>query len=186
MEATRTEYYSPMKGVSDQIKLSSRKRKMGPLEFILRKLRNFVCEFIAYKCPINPIRIKLHRWRGVNIGERIMVGMEVVLDHAYPEYITLEDDCGLAGFNYILTHTNPRLHFENILDSYVAPVTIKKGAWIAVGAMILPGVTVGEYSIVSAGSVVTSDVPSYSVVSGNPAKVVSKFSPKQIHGSKGV
>ncbi|MDD2299267.1 MAG: acyltransferase [Fermentimonas sp.] len=186
MKVTRTEYYTPMNGVIDQVKLSSKKRGISLLRFVVRKLRNYLCEVLAYKCPVNPIRIKLHKWRGVNIGERVMVGMEVVLDHAYPEYITLEDDCGLAGFNYILTHTNPRQHFENILDSYVAPVTIKKGAWIAVGAMILPGVTVGEFSIVSAGSIVTSDVPPYTVVSGNPAKVVSKFNPKQIHGIKGV
>jgi len=103
------------------------------------------------------------------------------LDHAYPEYIILEDDCGLAGYNYVLTHSNPRQHFANILDSFVAKVVIKKGAWIAVGVIILPGVTVGEYSIVSAGSVVTKDVPPYTIVSGNPANVVSHFSPKQLN-----
>jgi carbonic anhydrase/acetyltransferase-like protein (isoleucine patch superfamily) len=52
------------------------------------------------------------------------------------------------------------------------PVTIERGAWIGVGALILPGVTVGHGSIVGAGSVVNADVPPNTLVEGNPAKVV--------------
>ena len=52
------------------------------------------------------------------------------------------------------------------------PIHIKKGAWIGAGASILPGVTVGRYSIVGAGAVVTKNVPDYAVVVGCPAKVV--------------
>ncbi len=181
MEFKRTEYYTPMSTIYAQLKHSSSKRGLSKLKFSVRKLRNYICELLAYKCPINTIRIKLHRYRGVTIGNRVMIGMEVILDHAYPEYIVLEDDCGLAGYNYILTHSNPRQHFANILDSFIAKVVIKRGVWIAVGAIILPGVTIGEYSIVSAGSVVTKDVPPYSIVSGNPATVVSSFSSKQLN-----
>jgi|ADurb_Gel_01_Slu_FD_contig_111_227710_length_4738_multi_3_in_0_out_0_6 acetyltransferase-like isoleucine patch superfamily enzyme len=181
MEFKRTEYYTPMSTINAQLRHSSSKRNVSKLKFSVKKIRNHICELLAYKCPINIIRIKLHRYRGVTIGNRVMIGMEVILDHAYPEYIILEDDCGLAGYNYVLTHSNPRQHFANILDSFVAKVVIKKGAWIAVGVIILPGVTVGEYSIVSAGSVVTKDVPPYTIVSGNPANVVSHFSPKQLN-----
>ena len=52
------------------------------------------------------------------------------------------------------------------------PVLIRQGAWIGAGATILPGVCVGKYAIVGAGSAVTKDVPDYAVVVGNPAKVV--------------
>ncbi len=52
------------------------------------------------------------------------------------------------------------------------PVLIKKFAWIGARVTILPGVTIGEYAIVGAGSVVTKDVPDYAVAVGNPAKVV--------------
>jgi acetyltransferase-like isoleucine patch superfamily enzyme len=51
-------------------------------------------------------------------------------------------------------------------------VVIRRGAYIGVGAIILPGVTVGEGAIVGAGSVVTKDVPRLSVVAGNPARVI--------------
>ena len=52
------------------------------------------------------------------------------------------------------------------------PVVIGHYAWICTGALILPGVTIGEGGVVAAGSVVARDVPPYAVVAGNPAKVV--------------
>jgi len=59
-------------------------------------------------------------------------------------------------------------------------VTIKKNAWIGMGATICPCVTIGQYAIVAAGAVVTKDVPDYAVVGGCPAKVIKMIeSPEQ-------
>jgi maltose O-acetyltransferase len=66
------------------------------------------------------------------------------------------------------THDVNDEHFQLLIK----PVTIGHYAWICTGAMILPGVTVGEGGVVAAGAVVTRDVPAYSVVAGNPAKIV--------------
>lgn len=55
------------------------------------------------------------------------------------------------------------------------PISIGRGAWIGAGAIILPGVTIGERSVVGAGSVVTHDVPALSVVAGNPARLIRKI-----------
>jgi maltose O-acetyltransferase len=60
----------------------------------------------------------------------------------------------------------------NITESVVSPVTIESNVWIGQYAAILKGVTVGEGSIVGMHSVVTRDVPPFSVVAGNPARVV--------------
>ena len=49
---------------------------------------------------------------------------------------------------------------------------IEKGVWIAAGAIIIGGVTVGAHSVVAAGSVVTKDVPANTLVGGNPARVI--------------
>ena len=56
-----------------------------------------------------------------------------------------------------------------------AQVTISDDVWIGAGAVILPGVTIGEHVVVAAGSVVTKDVPSHSVVAGVPAKVIKSI-----------
>lgn len=53
-----------------------------------------------------------------------------------------------------------------------APIIIKNGAWINLNAIVLKGVTIGEGAIVAAGAVVTKDVPAFSLVAGNPAKVM--------------
>lgn len=55
-----------------------------------------------------------------------------------------------------------------------APITICDGVWIGARAIVLPGVTIGEGAIVAAGAVVTKDVEPWSVVGGNPAKVIKK------------
>jgi acetyltransferase-like isoleucine patch superfamily enzyme len=56
----------------------------------------------------------------------------------------------------------------------VQPITIGDNVWIGRNALVFPGVTVGENSIVAAGAVVTSDVPPGSVVAGNPARRIAK------------
>ena len=55
------------------------------------------------------------------------------------------------------------------------PIVIKNNAWIGAAATILAGVTVGENSIVGAGSIVTKDVPDNTIVAGNPAKFLKRI-----------
>lgn len=59
-------------------------------------------------------------------------------------------------------------------DLVTKPITIMDNVWIATGAMILPGVAIGEGAVVAAGAVVTKDVEPWTVVGGNPAKVIKK------------
>jgi len=60
-------------------------------------------------------------------------------------------------------------------DEITKPVIIGKNAWLGMGAVLLPGVTIGDDSIVGAGSVVTKNVPPKSIVVGNPAKFLRKI-----------
>ncbi|MBK8021791.1 MAG: hypothetical protein IPK19_10285 [Chloroflexi bacterium] len=57
----------------------------------------------------------------------------------------------------------------------MAPIRICDKAWIGFNAVILKGVTIGEGAIVGAGSVVTKDVPAWTVVAGNPARIIREF-----------
>ena len=69
---------------------------------------------------------------------------------------------------------DPHLHDRHNLLHF-AKVTIKENAWICIGAIICPGVTIGKNAIVAAGAVVTKDVPDNVVVGGNPAKIIKKL-----------
>ena len=58
---------------------------------------------------------------------------------------------------------------------YTHPVTIGDNVWICAGALVLPGVTIGEGSVIGAGSVVTKDIPAHCLAVGNPCKVIRKL-----------
>jgi acetyltransferase-like isoleucine patch superfamily enzyme len=168
-------YYKVSENIVSQIKSGSERQSQSKLKFIWKKLRNHVFETLAYNCPINSIRIKLHKWRGVNIGKNVLIGLRVTIDHSYPEYVYIEDDVSLAGNNYILAHSNPYPHFKEVLPSYVAPVVLKRGCWLGIGSTVLPGVTIGDEAVVATGSVVTKDVAARSIVAGVPAKEMKKI-----------
>jgi acetyltransferase-like isoleucine patch superfamily enzyme len=123
-------------------------------------------------------RCRLERLRGVKIGKHVFLGGGNILDRVRPDLIVIEDYVSLAGGVNILTHSNPTTPLREILgEKYhvLAPVHIKRGAWIAINVVILPGVTIGENSIVATGSVVMNDVPPYTIVGGSPAKFLKEI-----------
>ena len=127
------------------------------------------------------MRCRLERLRGVKIGKSVFLGGGSILDRVRPDLITIEDYVSIAGGTYILTHSNPTTPLREILgpeSKVIAPVHIKRGAWIAINVVILPGVTIGECAIIATGSVVTKDVPPYTLVGGSPAKILKNFDPK--------
>ena len=161
--------------MGNTIKNSAKRRDMSPIGFAIRKIRNIILYRWAYMCPINSWRVKLHRRRGCHIGKNTYVGMHCILDNAYPEYIYIGDNVSLAGEVTVVAHSNPYEHFAPVVESKVAPVAIKDGAWIGLKSAVLMGVTIGENAIVSAGTIVDKDVPDYSIAKGNPMKIVTSF-----------
>lgn len=78
----------------------------------------------------------------------------------------------------ILTSANPNGPYNKLSELYpkmTAPVVIGDDVWIGANAIILPGVTIGDFSVVAAGSVVVKDVPSGVLVAGNPATIKKKL-----------
>lgn len=179
-ETKFTSYSEPKRTIGSQIKSGSSRRGDNPVLFFFRKFFNYMLALLAYNCPFNSWRVNFHRWRGVTIGKDVTIGFHVTLDHSYPKYIVIEDNVTLSGENYVLTHSIPKKHWENIVPAFVSTVTIKKGTWVTVGAKILPGVTIGEYCIIAAGSVVNKDVPRDTLVGGVPAKFIKKLNREEI------
>ena len=111
------------------------------------------------------------------IGNRVSIGAYDRIASAYS--VTIEDDVVFAAFVHITDHSHG---YEDISKPVMqqpiihkGPVVIKKGAWLGFGAHVLSGVTIGENSVVAANSVVTKDVPPYTVVGGNPAKIIKQY-----------
>ena len=111
------------------------------------------------------------------VGNNVHFGVQDRI--AAANQVVIEDDVLFAAFVHITDHSHEFHEVgKPILNQGIyskGPVTIKRGAWLAFGCHILSGVTVGEYSVVAANAVVTKDVPAYSVVAGNPAKVISRY-----------
>ena len=131
--------------------------------------------------PMLPsMRVIFYRANGVKIGRNVFIGADVLLDPVRPDLIYIEDYVSIAGRNSILAHSDPTkpIRDRDMLGAVFAPVRIKRGAWIAVGAIILPGVTIGENAVVAAGAVVTRDIPANAIAGGIPAKVIRIMTPK--------
>lgn len=95
--------------------------------------------------------------------------------------VVLGDNSTLAYQATILTSANPNGPHNKLAKIYpkmTRPVIIGHDSWIGARATILPGVTIGNYCVVAAGSVVNKDVPDYTVVAGVPAKPIKKLDPK--------
>lgn len=142
---------------------------------LVRGINGRLLQSLAMYLPLTPaMRVNFQRSRGVKIGKQVFLGIEVFIDPSYPELVTIEDYVSLAGRNIIFCHSDPTLPIreESILQPKKAPVKIKRGAWLAVGSIVLPGVTIGENAVVAAGAVVTKDVPPYCIVGGVPATLI--------------
>ena len=113
------------------------------------------------------------RFDGVTkIGNHVWIGPQAYLD---ARHLILEDHVGWGPGAKVLgsVHTGEPIDRPIMqTDLEISPVRVKAGADIGMGAVLLPGVTVGKGSIVGAGAVVTCDVPAFSIVAGVPAKFV--------------
>lgn len=89
--------------------------------------------------------------------------------------IKIGDNCAIAGDVLIQdTDFHPILDENGVEKAYTKPITIGNKVWICTKATILKGITIGDGAIVAAGAVVTKDVPAYTIVAGNPAKVIKE------------
>lgn len=112
------------------------------------------------------------------------IGYDVYFDASNAKHIFIEDDVWIAARCLVLCHKRdltkyfvgsryidmPYLHHDVIL---------KKGCCIGMGTIVMPGVTIGEGAMIGAGSIVTKDIPAWTIATGQPAKVVKQLQPQE-------
>jgi acetyltransferase-like isoleucine patch superfamily enzyme len=147
---------------------------------VFRGVINRILHIIAYVTFPYQVTVLLHRLRGVKIGKQSHIARLVSLDDRNPELIEIGRGVAITTGVMILCHQRDLSNYK--VGMYVmhnpfkeGKVIIKDGAHIGIGAIIMPGVTIGEGAIIGAGSVVTKDIPAYSVAVGIPAKVIKTF-----------
>lgn len=148
----------------------------GKRESILRELFGKVGENVLVDAPLY-----CDHGDNIFIGDNVVIGMNCTfVDN---QEIHIGNQVMIASNVQIYTASHPVLPKERLVPdwkergttffrTYARPVVIRDNAWIGGGCIILPGVTVGENSVVGAGSVVTRDVPDNCVAAGNPCRVL--------------
>ena len=112
--------------------------------------------------------------QNVNIGNNVTIGNKVKIQNNVSIYEGVElEDYVFCGPSMVFTNIKlPRSEFPQRGSQYYSKTLVKKSASIGANATIVCGTTLGEYSFIGSGAVVTKDVPPYALVVGNPAKIV--------------
>ena len=142
--------------------------------------------FVGNECLINGRLVTEVESSKIDIKDNVFIGGNTIVD--CKQEIVIEDDVLISYECIIFDHDshsalsyerkndladfkNNNLKWDKIKSK---KILIKRNAWVCARSIILKGVTIGEGSIVAAGSVVTENVPDYSLVAGNPAKFIKK------------
>lgn len=154
--------------------------KSGILQELIYSVKfffRFLLERLCFLAPVSSIRVFLHKMRGVNIGQGVYIGHDVVIDRLYPDQVTIDDHCSIGDRTMIYAHANipSNTPLKELYPRVVKSVKIGKGTWVMPGCKIAPGVIIGENSVVAIGAVVTKSVDSHTLVGGSPAKKIREI-----------
>ena len=153
------------------------------------RLKQFLLKFIVAECG-EDILVKhgcyFGTGNGLKIGDRSQLGQNAKIDPT----VTIGKDV-LMGPDVIILTTrhafedpDTPINQQGVLP--IAPVIIGDDVWIGARVVILPGVEIGKGAIIGAGSIVTKNVPPYTIVGGNPAKAIRKRGARLINKAKAV
>ena len=118
--------------------------------------------------------------QNVVISPKVIIGNNVKIQNNVSVYEGVElEDFVFCGPSMVFTNIKlPRSEFPQRGADFYAKTLVKKSASIGANATIVCGVTIGEYALIGSGTVVTKDIPAYSLVVGNPGRIIGKVDKK--------
>ena len=132
--------------------------------------------------PIAPRKLRpwILRRIGCHVGKDIFVGDHVRIDAGHSNLIYIDDHAHITGGCRLLCHQRDLRHYFKGDDAAKLPyrlgeIHIGRGVMIGMETLIMPGVTIGDGAIVGAYSLVTKDIPAWTIATGRPAKVVKEI-----------
>ncbi|HED00852.1 MAG TPA: acyltransferase [Proteobacteria bacterium] len=131
-----------------------------------------ILHILAMNVPHDKLRQMFYRLRGTKIGRNVGIAHGVFIEESRPYLVTIEDNVNIGPGVVIVAHDSSYHCVKSQIPIMLGEVIIQRNAFIGAGAIILPGVIIGEFAIVAAGAVVKKDVPPRSIVAGVPAKVI--------------
>jgi heptaprenylglycerol acetyltransferase len=135
----------------------------------LRRASNRILQLLARILPgATNLRPTLHRLRGVKIYGRVFIGDDVYIENEYPERVEIHDQASINVRATILAH------FRESTSRVVIEKCVRIGPHCVVAASDGQALTIGEGSVLAAGSVVTRNVPKFRLYTGVPAKPAAK------------
>lgn len=153
-----------------------------PKVLLKRVLYAYALKGIALE-PINKkfLRPMIWRFLGCKVGKNVHIGHLVACDFGNASLITIDDDVVISNRATFLCHKRDTRNYIQGMKSTTLPfvyegIHLKQGCQIGLNVTIMPGVSVGEGSIIGSCSLVTKDVPDWSIAVGVPAKVVKTLS----------
>src|SRR5205823_2989887 len=103
---------------------------------------------------------------------RVGIGNVVIGPVSIGNHVIMAQNIVLSGLNHQYQNIHLPISEQPVSTS---PIVIEDECWIGANAVITAGVTIGKHSVVAGGSVVTKDVPPYSVAAGNPARMIKQY-----------
>lgn len=145
---------------------------------MLFKVRKKFLKLLAKQLPSSSLRIRLLRKCNYTIGDQTYVGEDLIIidDLDSPEsFVSIGNRVAIAPRVTLVIVTRPnQSRIGPYVNSHSGPIRICDDAWIGTGAVIMPGVTIGEGAVVAANAVVTRNVDPYVIVGGIPAREIRK------------
>jgi len=139
----------------------------------LRGFKNRILQILALYAPgYTSTRVRLHKMRGVSIGNNVSIGLSAIIETAYPELVSIGNNVSIGMRSVIIAHLR-----DSTTDARLAhrqTVKIEDDVYVGPGVIILPNVVIGQGAVISAGSVVARSVPPHTLVQGNPARAVAR------------